>query len=192
MELYFIKDTNTKTYYIKNANPFFYCFRDLEKAEVFCNSHRNTNLDIRTIETDEDDNFLTQMLYQQGFKGGYIDHELKIFQPEKMEEIRYIIPNNSAYLNLLLFLHDKEKGKRFIKNETFYFFARINEEGYLSFANAKGYILAFTDLDNMDIKLAKELYKKGFEMIKYKIDEEHHYIININQYSQTMLEENFE
>lgn len=189
MEFYFIYDSRAGLYYIQNNEPFFFAFTKQVDAERFCNGHAGTRLMVHSIESEEEDDYLTECLYQQGYKGGYIDGS---FCPlnQNNPELCGIIPENNGLLNLILYQGTKKK--RFIENQRFYFFATVTDEGLLAFANTEGYILGFTDIDHMDTKLAKQLYQLGYEVIRYYMDEEHKYLINVNKASQCRIEQAFE
>lgn len=189
MELYFIKDKTTKIYYIKENKPFFYAFTNYEAAVQFCNSNPGSEIEPQTILSEEDDEFLTECIYQQGYKGGYTDGIFTAINQSNPQLMKFI-PENAGLLNLTLYKNG-DTNKKLLKEQRFYFFATITEDGYLAFANSNGYIFAFTDVDNIDTSLAKALYKKGYEAIKYFFDEEHKYIINANRPTQTIMYDNY-
>lgn len=186
-----IKDKVTKNYYVEEDKPYFFAFNRYEKALDFCNKHKNADIDIYYIDTKEDDEFLVHTLYRKGFLGGYFNGQLSLYNTSTHSELEGIMQTESALLNLTLFRNDKNHKENHLSSEVFYFFAKINKDGYLLLADIEGYILAFTDLDNMQAQLIRTLYKKGFEVIKFRLDKKRRYLINYQYPTQTFLEENF-
>lgn len=186
MRIYLIFDTYTNIYYIENGQPFFYGFTEYKSAELFCHAHPGTQTEEQLIENEEDDEYLTENLYQRGFKGGYINDRFLAINQSNPELVKFI-PENAGLLNLILFRGTHKES--LIKNQRFYFFVMVTDEGYLAFANTGGYIFGFTDIDNMDTRLAKQLFSMGYEAVKYYLDENHKYIINANKNTQCMIEE---
>ena len=50
-------------------------------------------------------------------------------------------------------------------------------ESYSAFANTNGSIFAFTDMENMDTSLKNQLFDLGYKVIRYHMDNKHHYFI---------------
>ena len=175
MELYLIRDKTTGTYYIKDDEPFFYAFHDSKEAKEFCKSCVQVEIEKRNIESKADDTCLVSELYQKGYKGGFIDG---VFRPVNMTDpvAAKLFPKNSALLSLILF--ERTGNISYIKDESFYFFVQVTDDGYLAFANTNGSIFTFTDMDNMDKALSSQLFDLGYKVIRYHIDNTHHYFIN--------------
>jgi hypothetical protein len=189
MELYLIRNKKLGIYFICKNEPFFYGFTDFEKAEQFCNKHADTVIETQEILEEEDNAYLMECLYQQGYKGGYIDNTFQTINQSNPKLIQFI-PENASLLHMILYRETKRT--ILLKNQRFYFFAMITEQGYLAFANTNGYIFGFTDMDNVNTKLAKQLYKMGYEVVKYYLDEKHKYLINPKTPTQVIFHENFE
>ena len=175
MELYLIKDKSTGTYYIKDDDPFFFAFHDNRDAKEFCKSCVQVEIEKREIEDKADDTCLVSELYQKGYKGGFIDG---VFRPVNMTDpvAAKLFPRDSALLSLILY--NRTGNISHIKEERFYFFVQVTEDGYLAFANTNGSIFAFTDMENMDVALSKQLFALGYKVIHYHMDNRHHYFIN--------------
>lgn len=188
MRIYLIFDTATNFYYIENARPFFYGFTDYGAAEAFCRARPGTRAEEQLIEDEDDDDFLTETLYQRGFKGGYVNDRFLAINQSNPELIKFI-PENAGLLNLILFRETHKEG--LVKNQRFYFFAMVTDEGYLAFANTGGYIFGFSDIDNMDTKLTRQLFAMGYEVVKHYMDEAHKYILNANRNTQCLIGEGF-
>lgn len=188
MEMYLIRDSNRGIYYIKGDEPFFYAFSTLSRAKQFCNSNSGTEIETQEIYGQEDTDYIMSCMYQRGYKGGYIDGKfepLNFTNPELMK----LIPENAGLLHLILFRQNRKK--KLLQSQRFYLFAMITDEGYLAFANSNGYIFSFTDVENIDTGLSKQLYQRGYETVRCNLDAHHKYIINPGKVSQTMLEEDF-
>lgn len=175
MELYLIKDKKYGIYYTKESKPFFYAFSDAALAERFVNENPDSEIDIIDLEEDGDDEYLTEILYNKGYKGGYLNGNFKTMQETSPELVRKE-PMDSATLALKLFSENKKTSE--IKNQKFYFFATITEDGYLAFANTDGFIFAFSSSDMIDALLAKKLFSEGYDVIKYVLDDKHKYFFN--------------
>lgn len=184
MELFLIKDKSTGTYYIKDDKPFFYAFHEKADAREFMRSCVQTEMEQRDIEDKADDICLVSELYQKGYKGGFIDG---VFRSVNLSDpvAAKLFPRNSALLSLILYSRTNDLS--YLKNESFYFFVQITDDGYLAFANTNGNIFAFTDIENMDISLKKQLFDLGYKVIRYHMDERHHYFINPRATLQTKL-----
>ena len=189
MKLYLVRDKHHGLYFMQDAKPFFFAFSSMETAEQFTNSHPGTELEEQEIHCQEEDDFLISSLYHMGYKGGYVDGVFKPINQTNPELTRFI-PENAGLLNLLVF--QETKNPTILKNQRYYFFATVTQDGYLAFANSNGYIFSFTDIENVDTALAKTLYQKGYEVIKHYMDENHCYLINPNKPTQLILGKQFE
>ena len=184
MELYFILDEQTGICYIKDNQPFFYAFRDRQAADAFCAQNKYACIKVQEILNDADDTYLIGSLYQQGYKGGFIDG---VFRPINMTnpELFRMLPTHSALLHLVMY--GRSKDPSYLKDERLYFFVQVTPDGYLAFANTNGYIFAFTDVENMDTSLAGQLYQLGYEVIRYYMDPGHSYFINPRKITATCI-----
>lgn len=184
MELYLIRDEQTGIYYIKDNQPFFYAFRERTTAEAFCAQNKHAVIHDTQIQNEADDAYMIGSLYQQGYKGGFIDG---VFRPINMTnpKLFQLLPTHSALLHLVMYERDGDLAH--LKDDRFYFFVQVTEDGYLAFANTNGNIFAFTDIDNIDTTLAGQLYQLGYEVIRYGMDERHAYFVNPRKSTQVLI-----
>lgn len=175
--IYVITWADTGYYYIDLTKKMFISFTDKETVENYINQMSECSYIEYELSSEEDDDNLTKLLANEGFIGGIINSKPCMIPKELLQE-----PSADFTNNLLLHYNQKDLQKYFYKS-LYYFFAQVNKDGYLVLASKQNKekeisILCFSSIQNIDINLAKTLFKQQYELIQCYPQSEHNYLIN--------------
>ena len=162
---YILMDAKTKSFYMKPRECAFYAYADAEDVMIPPDSN------IRMVETEcETKMELTTMLYNAGFRTGYIN-DVKIVLTKEDAFYYDMNPNEVAYAQYLLTGETSMLEEIIVKNrllsvckieDNLVYFPTV-ELGNGDFA-----VLTYTDISRIPPKLFKKY--QGFRIVKMTFD----------------------
>lgn len=170
---YIITWADSNYYYIDASRQMFAAYLEEDDAFQYLKDHPECSFIEFPLQTAMDDTKLTKMLAAEGFKGGIINDKLCSFKKEWIQS-----PTAEFATNYLLHYQQSVMGQSLFYQSPYYFFAQVNEEGFLIMASKSNAILCFDSIQNIESNLAKKLFQMKYELIQSYPQEIHSYIIN--------------